>query len=319
MKKFNYFIGIDIGKFSFVTSLYGSKKTREYKNDSSGIELFLKEYAVFMREGLCILETTGGYELEVLLQLSHKQISVHRANPSKVKNFILSFGHKAKTDALDAKALALYGYKRHEQLKLYVPPSNQELELKMLVSRREDLKQILVSEKNRKECPNNKLVKNSIKKVLECLNEQIKEITEYIENKISEDESLREKSKILQTVPGIGKIVANQLVILLPELGKISRRSMASLIGVAPMSRDSGTRKGYRRTGYGRNGIKPMLYLSAMSASRSKSNLGDYYEGLIKRGKKKMVALCALMRKIIVIANARIRDYLLEKKCVNHS
>ena len=124
---------------------------------------------------------------------------------------------------------------------------------------------------------------------------------------IEQTPSLKEKKRILKTVPGIGNIIANELIILLPELGQLSRREIASLVGVAPRSNDSGTLRGYRRTTHGRAGVKPLLFLAAMAARNSNSSLKTFYEGLLTRGKIKMVALVALMRKIIVIANARIK------------
>ncbi|MGL5741580.1 MAG: transposase, partial [Legionella sp.] len=113
---------------------------------------------------------------------------------------------------------------------------------------------------------------------------------------------------LLKTIPGIGNIIANELLILLPELGQLSRREIASLVGVAPRSNDSGTMQGYRRATHGRDGVKPLLFLAAMAARNSNSHLKTFYEGLLSRGKIKMVALVALMRKIIVIANARLKN-----------
>ena len=130
-----------------------------------------------------------------------------------------------------------------------------------------------------------------------------------IQEIIDSDPILKEKQKILQTIPGIGKIVSSELIILLPELGKLDRRQIASLCGVAPRSNDSGTSQGYRRTNKGRKDLKPILFISAMSARNSNSSLKTFYEKLITKGKKKMVALVALMRKIIVIANARIKEF----------
>ncbi|STX58528.1 Transposase, IS116/IS110/IS902 [Legionella israelensis] len=120
---------------------------------------------------------------------------------------------------------------------------------------------------------------------------------------------LREKKAILKTIPGIGDIIANELLVLLPELGSLTRRKIASLAGLAPKANDSGQFSGYRCIGYGRCGIKPILFLAAMAARNSNSSLKSFYNQLISSGKKKMVALTALMRKIIVIANARIRDF----------
>ena len=164
-----------------------------------------------------------------------------------------------------------------------------------------------MAEKNRLQSPRSVSVKQSIEQHIALLTTQLKAITEEINILIESDAVLREKKKILKTIPGIGDIIANEFVILLPELGQLSRREIASLVGVAPKCNESGTMKGYRRTSYGRAGIKPLLFLAAMAARNSNSSLKHFYEGLIGRGKIKMVALVALMRKIIVIANARLK------------
>lgn len=308
MKLYNKFIGIDIGKLNFVVSIHGNKETKEYANDSIGIAEFIKEYNKVLIDSLCILETTGGYEMALLLNLCSKTIAVHRANTRKVKNFIKSFGNRAKTDSLDARALALYGYERYEKLELFSPQSKQALDLCELVSRRNDLKQLLVAEKNRLQGPRAQLIKDSYAKMIKTISEQIESITKEIDEIIERDEILRAKKLILQSIPGIGRIVSNELIVLLPELGELNRKQIASLVGVAPIANDSGRYSGYRRTGHGRSFVKPMLFTAAMAARNSNSELKTFYERLVGKGKKKMVALTALMRKIIVIANARLRD-----------
>ena len=307
MESYNNFIGIDIGKFNFVTAIHGKKSVREYENTAEGIEKFLSDYSNELPGALCILEPTGGYEMELLLALCDKGFSVHRAHTRKVKNFIRSFGSEAKTDALDAINLSLYGYERSSSLDLFKPQAAEAMKLYELVHRRRDLTQMLVAEKNRLKSPRAGYVQKSIETLTDILLSEIKAISDEIDNLIKKDVFLSEKKKTLKTVPGIGNIVANELLALLPELGKVSRREIASLVGLAPIAKDSGKFKGYRRTGYGRDGIKRLLFLSAMAARNSKSHLKSYYENLIARGKSKMVALTALMRKIIVIANARLK------------
>lgn len=313
MKEYQSFIGIDIGKFTFVAALYNQQVTAEYKNTDEGISQFITDYKDILSNTLTIVETTGGYELELLYALCSQNHSVHRANTRKVKNFIRSFGNASKTDALDAKALAYYGKERSNSLSLFVPQSKRSIDLFHLVHRRTDLKKILVAEKNRIQGPSSKsskFIQRSCNQVIKMLVKQIEGITEQIKQAIAEDPVLKEKHKILKTIPGVGELIAAELLILLPELGgKITRRQIASLVGLAPRSNDSGCFHGYRRTGHGRDGIKPMLFLAAMAARNSKSDLKDFYEGLIVRGKRKMVALTALMRKIIVIANAKLKCF----------
>ncbi len=241
--------------------------------------------------------------------LCESGFAVHRANTRKVKRFIQSYGNDAKTDKLDAKALALYGYERVQRLELFSPQSANAISLFELVQRRNDLKQMIVAEKNRLKAPRANIIKDSCNAVLEVLNKQIEAITDDINALIDADSLLKAKKEVLKTIPGIGNIVANELLVLLPELGSLTRRKIASLAGLAPKANDSGQFSGYRCISYGRCGIKPMLFLAAMAARNSNSSLKFFYNQLISNGKKKMVALTALMRKIIVIANARIRDF----------
>jgi transposase len=307
MKLYNSFIGIDIGKFTFVVAIHGGKKTTEYENTPLGIHQFIKDYKKYLPTALCVLETTGGYEMKLLLTLCNNNYSVHKANTRKVKNFIRSYGNAAKTDKLDAQALALYGFERAKSLDLFMPQSAQAYELYELTQRRKDLKQMLVAEKNRLKAPRAEFVQESIQNILVALSNELIEITKTIDVLIENDPILKEKQRILKTIPGIGTIIANELIVLLPELGELSRRQIASLVGLAPIAKDSGKLSGYRRTGHGRCGIKPILFLAAMAARNSNSNLKVFYESLLARGKLKMVALTALMRKIIVIANARLK------------
>lgn len=307
MIAYHNFIGIDIGKFSFIVALHETKITHEYENSSTGISQFIEEYQGMLSDSLCILETTGGYELELLYTLRANHYAVHRADARKVKHFIRSFGNKAKTDTLDAKALANYGKERAEILELFCPQSKQSIDLFQLVQRRKDLKQILVAEKNRLKSPAAQLVRKSFEAMINLINEQIKEVTEQINLIIELDPTMKAKQAVLKSIPGIGDIVAFELLVLLPELGRLNRRKIASLAGLAPRANDSGKFQGYRRTGHGRDGIKPILFMAAMAARNSRSSLKAFYEHLIAKGKKKLVALTALMRKILVIANARLK------------
>lgn len=307
MTLYKHFVGIDMGKSHFTVAVHDSKTTKEFENNAAGIAQFISFYKVLLSDALCILEATGGYELTLLLTLCHKDIAVHRADARKVKNFIRSFGNKAKTDALDAKAMALYGYERKEQLKLYTPSSNKALELYELVQRRNDLKQMLVAEKNRYQAPKANMIKASCEVMIKALTKLIEEMNQAIDKLILEDEILSQKRKILETIPGIGKIVSTELLAMMPELGQMNRRQAACLAGLAPRANESGKFKGYRQVAPGRNEIKPMLFLAAMAARNSNTRLKDFYNHLVANGKKKMVALVALMRKIIVIANAKLK------------
>jgi transposase len=312
------FIGIDIGKSEFVSFLKSDDKTKCYKNSLKGFKSFLHDHKEHISSSLVVLETTGGYESACLDFLQDNSFAVHRADTRKVKNFIRSFGQHAKTDRLDARALSLYGYERQERLDLYRKLDKNDEELKLLVERRQDLKQMLIQEKNRFQAPLNKPIQSGIKTVITCLEKQINNTEESINKIIDENKDLSRKKNILMTVPGVGSITAISLLGLLPELGQLNRKQIASLCGVAPYAKQSGEKSGYRRTFGGRRNLRPILYMAAMGARRKKeSELAAFSERLTQKGKKPMVALVAIMRKIVVIANARIKEeFFGSKECV---
>lgn len=306
---YQYNIGIDVGKDEFVVAIYPTKKTYSYSNQRQGFELFFEEHKPVLKEGLIVLENTGGYEYALLKFLEERTLAVHRASGRQIKNFIRSYGQYAKTDRIDAIAIARYSFERQTSLRLYQSVGDVYEKLHDYVARRLDLIQMLVQEKNRYKSPTGEHLKFPIKKHIEFLNEEIKALDEAISELASQDKSSLRKWKLLQSIEGIGEKTAIFLLALLPELGDLNRKQIASLAGLAPHPRESGKFKGYSSTAYGgRRDLRSILFLSAMAAGRSKGKLGKWYQDLISKGKKKMVALVALMRRIIVIANAKIRD-----------
>lgn len=306
---YNDFVGIDIGKSEFVSFLNSGSKANCYKNTHEGFQKFFDDHEERLTQSLVVLETTGGYEDACLNFLLDKNVAVHRADTRKVKNFILSLGQKAKTDSLDARALASYACERQDRLNLYQKADGLHEELKLLVEGRQDLKQMLTQEKNRFQAPLNKSLQGGIKAVIDCLEQQVKNIDESVNEIIESNKTLSEKRDVLRTVPGIGAVTANTLLAFLPELGQLNRKQVASLCGVAPYARESGEKYRYRRTFGGRINLRPVLFMAAMGAKRKKqSQLFSFCERLEKKGKKPMVVLVAIMRKIVVIANARIKE-----------
>jgi transposase len=304
------FIGIDIGKASFVVGFHEQRATFEFDNTPKGFKAFLKQFKKILSSSLVVLETTGGYEMCLVAYLFSNNIAVHRADTRKVKHFIRSLGREAKSDAIDAQGLSRYGYERHERLDLFVPKTpNQEL-LQQLTERRLDLKKILVQEKNRSQSPNlNPSIRKSCLAMIKAIEKQIFAIDETLQSIIEIDPEQKKKQQVLQEIDGIGQVVSTTLLALLPELGQVNRRKIASLVGLAPHPYESGTKIGYRRTKGGREDVRSILFMAAMTAAQSKGRLGQFYRHLLAQGKKKMVALTALMRKIIVIANAKMIDW----------
>lgn len=302
--KNNIFIGIDVSKYKL--DIFNSKTGEfiEIDNTKAAIRKYIR--ALEMSEDLyIIIDLTGGYEALCVNEFYVKGYNIIRAEGRKVKAFARALGISAKTDKIDANILAQYGEKCFNTLRLYQPYNNQ---IKKLVMRLSDIKQLLQQEKNRLKAPDNmQIVTRSIKQLINIYEKEIAKLENEIEIIIENDEELRKKYKLLLEQKGIGKKVAYILLGLLPELGYLNRREIAALAGVAPFARDSGTINGYRRTGTGRIDVKKALFIAALVAIKYDEKMNLFYTNLTSRGKKKMVAVTATMRKIIITLNAKIK------------
>ncbi len=302
-------LGFDVSKDTLtvfeVRSSGPSQKPCVIDNSAAAIRRFLKS---LKRVDLAICEPTGGHEHVLLVELVAAGIACHRVDALKVKAFIRSFGTLAKTDALDAEALARYGKDRWEGLSLFLPPEADRKMLTDLVTRREDLVAMKVAEQNRSRAPASKTIKASCDAMLRTIMRQIEAIEEETRKLIEKCPQLRAAFREMQSLPGVGAITATSLLAHMPELGSLQRRQAASLAGVAPHANDSGQFKGHRTMRGGRSEVRRLLFLAALAASHAKGPLREVYQRLIQNGKKPIVAIGALMRKIIVILNARLRD-----------
>ena len=302
--KNNTFIGIDVSKYKL--DIFNSKTGEfvEIDNTKAAIRKYIR--ALEMSEDLyIIIDLTGGYEALCVNEFYVKGYNIIRAEGRKVKAFARALGISAKTDKIDANILAQYGEKCFNTLRLYQPYNNQ---IKKLVMRLSDIKQLLQQEKNRLKAPDNmQIVTRSIKQLINIYEKEIAKLENEIEIIIENNEELRKKYKLLLEQKGIGKKVAYILLGLLPELGYLNRREIAALAGVAPFARDSGTINGYRRTGTGRVDVKKALFIAALVAIKYDEKMNLFYTNLTSRGKKKMVAVTATMRKIIITLNAKIK------------
>ena len=308
---YSNFMGIDIGKFDCVAHIYGSNITTTFKNTREGIAEFYTEVKASLEKGLVVCEVTGGYERLVIEYLQSHTIAVHRANGRQIKNFIRSYGIIGKNDSIDAKALSHYAYERHPRLALY--EKNTHETLRELQGRRADLVSMHTAEKNRKSAPGGQSCVTSIDAVIAVLATQISLVEAQIKELIASDAILQMKVDTLKTLPGVGDITAATIVCQMPEIGTMNQKQVASLAGLAPHPNQSGMKNGYRRTRGGRRHLRAALHMSGLSASGSKSVLGDFYRRLVESGKPKMCALTAVTRKLIVIANARVKVALTEK------
>jgi transposase len=312
MNKYTNFFGIDTAKGEFVVALYGQNKTTSYTNAATGFADFVNRYQSQLQGALVIIETTGGHEWDLIAYLNEREIAVHRADTVKAKSFIKSIRRFGKTDAIDAHGLARYGSERHSSLTLFKLTEVTQLHLQLLLRRRNELVDMRIQELNRSQGPMSKLlpIEDSFSNILAVLDAELDIVEKAMQALIAADPTYDKKKRLMLRMPGVGNATANTLLALVPELGVLTRRGIASISGVAPHPYDSGQINGYRKTRGGRPEVKKALFMAAMAASRSKGRLGDYYRKLLDRGKKKMVALVALMRKMLVILNGQMRNLL---------
>ncbi len=251
-----------------------------------------------------VLEATGGYERLAAALLRDAGLRVAIVNPRRPRHFARAVGKAAKTDAIDARLLAQFG----ERLRPDARPAPTETveDLGELLTRRRQLQEMHTAEHNRRaQLP--VWLHPGVDAHLEWLTQQIDALTREIERTVQRDPELTAKAQALRSIPGMGPVVAATLLGEAPELGTLSREQIAALAGVAPMNRDSGTRAGGRTIAGGRPAVRTMLYMAAVTAARLPA-FQPFYARLRARGKPHKVALVALMRKLIIIANALVRD-----------
>jgi transposase len=258
-----------------------------------------------LEPNLIVVEATGGYRRAVVDALFQSGLAVAVVNPSRVRQFARACGLLAKTDKLDAQILAEFGERM--QPRLYEGKDAKERELSALLVRRRQLEEMLKAEKNRLRTVQPSL-QGSLQRIIACLEAEKRAVEEQVHQFMAEEDEWKAKKQILESTPGVGIVTTATLIADLPELGKMDRKKIAALVGVAPMNRDSGKKRGYRKTKGGRADVRSVLYMATLVACRYNPVIKVQYEGLLKRGKEKKVALVACMRKLLTILNAMMRD-----------
>ena len=298
------FVGIDVGKDVLFVAIRPFGDNLEIANREDGIAALVKRLR-FLRPTLVVMEATAGYETPVAVAIYRAGIPVVISNPRLVRSFARATGHLAKTDKIDAGVIAHFAELiRPEPRRLEDP---DEERLGRLVKRRKQLLRMIVMEKNRvaKGVPE---VRKEIQKHLDWLAKDLERIDQALNDFIQSSPIWSAKNDLLQSVPGIGKVGAQAIISDLPELGKLNRKQIASLVGVAPLNRDSGNFKGRRSIWGGRAHIRTVLYMVAVVASRCNPVIKEFYERLCKAGKPKKVALTACIRRLLAILNAMMRN-----------
>jgi len=299
------YVGIDVGKKWLDISLWGEDAVWRMTNDESGVAEVI-DRMMGINPQLIAIEATGGYEQLVVQGMQLKGLSVAVVNPTRVRALSKATGKLAKTDAIDARLIAEYACKI--QPIAQASKEANEIQLKALVTRREQLVEMRTAEKNRLGTAPNSM-KLDIREHIEWMGIRIDELEVLIKELMDSLPELCAQAKLLDSIPEVGFITAVTVVAEIPELGQIDRQKIAALAGLAPFNRDSGKKHGKRRIFGGRKGVRRVLYMASLSAIKHNPVIQSLFERLIKNGKLFKVAITACMRKLLVIMNAMARDY----------
>lgn len=301
----NSYAGVDIAKQKFDVALSNHPTVYSIPYSDKGIEQLLSLLRKFKTELIC-MEATGGMQRVLHKELHKHQFDVSIVNPRQIRDFARATGQLAKTDAIDAKIIAQFA----ETLKpkKTVPLDKNRQKIVDLTARRRQLTKMITQEKNRLSSTYDSDICKMIQKMIDQMSKQLIKVDEKIDQLIAKDRVLQEKVELIESVPGLGSATSKLLVSELPELGKLNRKEIAKLVGVAPVNRDSGTLRGKRMTGGGRCTIRKGLYMPIVVAIQHNARIRKFYEHLLANGKKKMVALIACMRKLLTILNVMIRE-----------
>lgn len=299
-------IGIDVSKATLDVAVHATGETRRVANTSAGWRS-LARWLLTLQPRQVVLEATGGYERAALAALFDAGLPMVRINPRQARDFAKATGQLAKTDRLDARVLAHLAHAL--SLVPWQPRSAAQRRLAEWVLQRSHVVQMRVAERQRLAAVSDPALRQLMQRHIASLTRTLA----TLEATISQQLEAAPEVAPLRTVKGVGPVLLATLACQLPELGQLDGKAIAKLVGVAPMARDSGTMRGKRTIWGGRETVRAALYMAALSAMRYEPRLRDFYQGLRARGKPAKVAIVAVMRKLLVILNARLRDALREK------
>jgi transposase len=297
------FVGIDVSKARLDIALRPCGATESLPNDEAGTMALVNRLRA-VKPVLIVLEATGGIERLVVRALAAAELPVIVANPRHVRDFAKATGQLAKTDRIDAHVLARFAEAVRPALRPL--PDALTLELRALTARRRQITEMLTAERNRL-AQAHKPVQKRIVSHIRWLEAELERVDEELDKSIRQSPIWREQENLLKSVPGIGPVVSRTLLAELPELGNLSAKQIAALVGVAPFNRDSGSLRGRRSIWGGRAHVRAALYMAALVASRRNPVIRDFYTRLRAAGKLPKVALVACMRKLLTILNAMLK------------
>ena len=297
------YVGLDIAKANL--DLVFEKESRRFANSVAGRKQLLQWLGKRSAAVQVICEASGGYERGVLRALHHAEVRVSLVQANRVRQFARAAGVLAKADAIDAKVLAAFGAALQPPLAL-APEAEQE-ELRELESQRRHLSLLLVGEQNRASQLSQARLCALSKNLIAKIKKQITQIDLLIKTLLDQSETLGAKAQKLTAFVGVGPRTAALLLAQIPELGKLNRREVAALAGLAPFNRDSGTLHGKRAIFGGRRALRSGLYMAALVASRHNPILANFYQRLRRAGKPPKLALTATMRKLLIVLNSALK------------
>jgi len=298
------FVGIDVSKATLDVYLHDARTGFTIANDEAGFKDLTEKLAAAEPE-LVVLEATGGYERLCVASLARAGLAVAIVNPRQVRSFAIAMGVLAKSDKVDARVLAHFAAAVRPEVRAL--PDEQRQALDELLGRRRQLMGMLVQEKNRLQQARARLVKKDIKSLMLILEKRIGGCDGELRQLIHASPAWKAQEDLLRSFTGIGPVSARTLVAELPELGQLNRKQIASLVGLAPIARDSGKWRGKRTIYGGRAQIRSALYMPTVNAIRTNARIGAFYQPLCAAGKPHKVALIACMHKVLTILNAMMR------------
>lgn len=306
MKKVaNFFVGVDVSKNWLDVCIYPENKSMHFDNSAIGIDTLIKKLSNYTVEQI-VCESSGGYE-NLLLTLCHNAgYKTWQVDPKRIKAFIISQGVRVKTDKMDAKMIARFASQQQAEYSKYQRSDNAE-KIRALVRRKADLTEMAATEKRRLKSPSGYYCKDRIENLLNVLNQDIESLGIEIKKLIEQDEEMKERKEILESIPGIGETTAAALIADMPELGKIENKQAAALLGVVPYTKQSGMYKGLETISGGRPAPRCALYMAALTATRYNPVMKEFYNRLRSGGKKPKVAIVAVMNKLIITSNAMLK------------
>jgi transposase len=303
------YVGVDVSKDRLDVCVRRGEAQRHNDNsfvvahDDGGIETLVSRL-LEERPELVILEATGGFERAVVAALAAEGLPVAVVNPRQAREFASATGRLAKTDRIDASILARFAEAIRPAPK---PLPDEEIRaLQGILARRRQLLGMLTAENNRLPTATKPVAKR-IAAHIKWLEKELSRTDRDLEEAIKSSPTLGENEALLRSVPGVGPVLARTLLAEVPELGTLTHKRVAALVGVAPLNRDSGTLRGRRAVWGGRAEVRAALYMGALVATRRNPAIREFYERLLAAGKPKKVALVACMRKLLSILNAVLK------------